>query len=141
MKDKTILKITSSMLLCTMLAYSVPMYAYTKDETVYSKLDQNGNNYDTIVNDHIKNEKEEEIIKDVSDLLNIENINGEEKFKQDENRLVWEAEGSDIYYQGETKKDLPIDCKVKYELNGEEVSAKDIVRKIWKSKNYNRIYK
>ena len=83
MKDKTILKITSSMLLCTMLAYSVPMYAYTKDETVYSKLDQNGNNYDTIVNDHIKNEKEEEIIKDVSDLLNIENINGEEKFKQD----------------------------------------------------------
>lgn len=141
MKDRTIFKITSSALLCTMLAYSVPIYAYTKDETVYSKLDQNGNSYNTIVNDHIKNENEEKIIKDISDLLNIENVNGEEKFKQDGNSLVWEAEGSDIYYQGETKKELPIDVKAKYELNGEEISAKEIARKIRKSKNYNRVCK
>jgi len=132
MKEKTILKITSSALLCTMLAYTAPIYAFTKDETVYSKLDQNGKAYSTIVNDHIKNENEEKIINDISDLLNIKNVNGEEELKQEGNSLVWSAEGEDIYYQGETQKELPIEVKVKYELNGEEVSSKEIARKIWK---------
>lgn len=39
MKEKNILKITSGLLLCTMLTYSLPVFAYTKDETVYTKLD------------------------------------------------------------------------------------------------------
>lgn len=38
MKEKNILKITSSVLLCTMLTYSSPVFAYTKDESVYTKL-------------------------------------------------------------------------------------------------------
>jgi hypothetical protein len=39
MKEKKILKITAGLLLCTMLAYNVPVIAYTKDETIYQKLD------------------------------------------------------------------------------------------------------
>lgn len=39
MKEKNFLKITSGVLLCTMLTYSLPVLAYTKDETVYTKLD------------------------------------------------------------------------------------------------------
>lgn len=134
MKEKTILKITSSALLCTMLAYTAPIYAFTKDETVYSKLDKNGKEYSTIVSDHIKNEDQEKIINDISDLLNIENVNGEEKFDKNGNNLVWSAEGSDIYYQGESKKELPIEAKVKYELNGEEISASEIAGKFGKVK-------
>ena len=53
MNKKVISKITSGVLLCTMLAYTTPVLAFTKDETVYSKIDSNGNNYNTIVNDHI----------------------------------------------------------------------------------------
>ena len=41
MKKKKYLKIATSLLLCTMLVYNVPVIAYTKDETVYQKLDAN----------------------------------------------------------------------------------------------------
>ena len=43
MNNKMILKLTSSALLCSMFAYSVPVFALTKDETVYSKLDTSRN--------------------------------------------------------------------------------------------------
>lgn len=132
--NKIISRITSVALLGTMLTYTVPVFAYTKEETVYSKMNQNGEIYNTIVNSHIKNEEALQTINDISDLLNIENIVGNEKFTQNENQLVWDASGSDIYYQGNTNKELPIECKVKYELNGEEIEAKDIAGKSGKIK-------
>lgn len=45
------------------------------------------------------------------------------------NSLVWNSDGADIYYQGESKKELPIECTVSYELNGEKISAKDLAGK------------
>jgi putative membrane protein len=126
MNNKIILKTLSGALLCTMFAYTVPVLAYTKDETVYSKLDSNGSVYNTIVNSHIKNEEQIKLINDISDLLNIQNVNGDEEFTQNENSLVWNSYGNDIYYQGESQKELPIECTVKYELNGEEITAKEL---------------
>ena len=102
--NKIISKITSVALLGTILTYTVPVFAYTKEETVYSKMNQNGEIYNTIVNSHIKNEEALQTINDISDLLNIENISGNENFTQNENKLVWDASGSDIYYQGNTDK-------------------------------------
>ena len=134
MNKKVISKITSGVLLCTMLAYTTPVLAFTKDETVYSKIDSNGNNYNTIVNDHIINDEQEQLINDISDLLNIKNVNGDEEFSQDGNNLVWHAEESDIYYQGESQKELPIECNVKYELDGNEITASELVGKNGKVK-------
>lgn len=127
-------KIISSLLLCTMITYTMPVFAITKDETIYSKLNNNGDNYKTIVNSHIKNEEQEKMINDISDLLNIKNVNGDEEFKQDGNNLVWNAEGSDIYYQGESQKELPISCSVKYELDGVEISPEELAGKSGKVK-------
>jgi len=142
MKNKIFSKVTSSVLLCTILTYTTsPVFAYTKDETVYSKLNQNGENYETLVSNHLVNDAKEDLINDISDLLNIKNVNGEETFTQKGNQIIWDSNGNDIYYQGESKKDLPIDMTVKYELNGEEISAEDLARKKWKCKNYRRIYK
>ena len=134
MNKKVISKITSGVLLCTMLAYTTPVLAFTKDETVYSKIDSNGNNYNTIVNDHIINDEQEQLINDISDLLNIKNVNGDEEFSQDGNNLAWHAEESDIYYQGESQKELPIECNVKYELDGNEITASELVGKNGKVK-------
>lgn len=122
-------KIISSTLLCSMCAYTLPVFAYTKDETVYSKMNKDGKNYQTIVSTHLENKEELETINDITDLLNIENTNGEEEFSQEGNSLVWKADKKDIYYQGESQKDLPIECKVKYELDGKEVGAEEIVGK------------
>lgn len=135
MNNKIVTKITSSVLLGTMLVYTTsPVFAFTKDETVYSKIDTQGRAYSTIVNSHIINSNQEELINDVSDLLNIINTNGEETFSQNGNAIVWSAKGNDIYYQGESKKDLPIECNIKYELDGKEVSAADIIGKTGKVK-------
>ena len=129
MENKIILKTISGLLLCSMVGYTLPVFAYEKDETVYSKLDNTGNNYKTIVSTHIKNTENEELINDMSDLLNIKNTNGDETFTQDGNKFTWNANKNDIYYQGETQKELPIECKVTYELDGEEISANDIAGK------------
>lgn len=142
MNNKIFSKITSSILLCTILTYTTsPVFAYTKDETVYSKLNQNGETYESLVSTHLVNDAKEDLINDISDLLNIKNVNGDETFTQKGNKIVWDSNGNDIYYQGESKKALPIDMTVKYELNGEEISAEDLARKKWKCKNYRRIYK
>lgn len=127
--NKKLTKLTSTLLLTTMLAYTTPILAFTKEETVYSKINAKGENYKTIVSTHLINENEEQILNDLTDLINIENTNGDEEFKIDGENIIWNANGSDIYYQGETQKELPIECKIKYELNGEEILADEIVGK------------
>ncbi len=129
MKVKGKRKIISGALLCTMCAYTMPVMAFTKEETVYSKLTKEGENYSTLVSTHLENEEEADVLKDMTDLLNIENTKGEEEFSQEGNSLVWKADKKDIYYQGESQKELPIACHVKYELDGKELSAEEIVGK------------
>ena len=132
--NKVISKIVASTLLCSMVGYTLPVFAYTKDETVYSKLDSEGKNYKTIVSTHIENSEYADTINDMSDLLNIKNTSGDETYTQDGNKFVWNANKNDIYYQGESEKELPIECKVKYELDGKEVSANEIAGKSGKVK-------
>lgn len=134
MNKKIISKITASILLGTIIAYASPVFAYTKDETVYTKLDSDGNSYSTIVNNHIKNDEKLSIINDLTDLLNIKNVGSDENPNIDENKLVWNSNGEDVYYQGSTNKELPIECKIKYELNGEEISKEEIAGKSGKIK-------
>ena len=134
MNNKVISKVISGTLLCSMVGYTLPVFAYTKDETVYSKLDNEGNNYKTIVSTHIENKENADLINDISDLLNIKNTSNDATYTQDGNKFVWNANKSDIYYQGETSKELPIECKIKYELDGKEVSANEIAGKSGKLK-------
>ena len=134
MNNKVISKIISGTLLCSMVGYTLPVFAYTKDETVYSKMDSNGKNYKTIVSTHIKNTENADLINDLSDLLNVKNTSGDETYTQDGNKFVWNANKNDIYYQGESSKELPIECNVKYELDGKELSANEIAGKSGKVK-------
>lgn len=132
--NNKIIKVTSSLLLATMVAYTTPIFAFTKEETVYSKTKSNGETYQTIVSTHLKNGDEEDILKDLTDLINIENTNGDETFTQEGEELTWNANGSDIYYQGESQKELPIKCKITYTLDGKEISAEDLAGKSGKVK-------
>ena len=97
-------------------------------------MDSNGKNYKTIVSTHIKNTENADLINDLSDLLNVKNTSGDETYTQDGNKFVWNANKNDIYYQGESSKELPIECNVKYELDGKELSANEIAGKSGKVK-------
>ena len=128
-------KIISTLLIGTIcIGTTLPTFANTKDETVYSKINNENQVYSTIVSDKISNDNNDELIKDITNLLNIENTGGDETFNQDGEKITWNANGSNIQYKGETNEKLPITCNVKYELDGEEVEAKDIVGKEGKVK-------
>ena len=124
MKNK---KIISGLLLFTMTSYmTIPVFATSKSETVYSNLDSNGNAYKTIVSTQLTNEDKLDEITDISNLLNIENTNGDETFRKEGNQIIWDSKGNNIYYKGEIDKQLPVECKITYELNGEEISAEEL---------------
>ena len=127
MKNK---KMISGLLLFTITSYmTIPVFAASKSETVYSNLDSNGKAYKTIVSTQLTNEDKSDEITDISNLLNIENTNGDETFKKEGNQIVWDSNGNNIYYKGESDKQLPVECKITYELNGEEISAEELKEK------------
>ena len=124
MKNK---KMILGLLLFTITSYmTIPVFAASKSETVYSNLDSNGKAYKTIVSTQLTNEDKSDEITDISNLLNIENTNGDETFKKEGNQIVWDSNGNNIYYKGESDKQLPVECKITYELNGEEISAEEL---------------
>ena len=100
-----------------------------KEETVYVISDSNGNPTNTIVSDHLINNEDKASLEDATDLTDIENVNGDEAFTRDGNKLTWQADGNDIYYQGTTEKETPITQKVTYYLDGEEITPEDLAGK------------
>ena len=100
-----------------------------KEETVYVIADANGSAKETIVNEWLKNPNKEKEIKDVSELTDIENVNGDETFEQDGKKLTWKADGGEIYYQGKTDKAAPVSVKVTYYLDDKEVTPEELAGK------------
>ena len=105
-----------------------------KDESVYLISDANGNVNKTIVVDHLKNKDKKDTLEDASNLSDIENVKGKEKFTQSGDKLTWQAGGKDIYYQGTATEEPPVTQKVTYYLDGKEISPKDLAGKSGKVK-------
>ena len=106
-----------------------------KDETVYVLASADGTVKKIIVSDWIKNTLKSSTLTDYSELENAENVKGDESYTvSGENCRVWEAQGNDIYYQGNIDKELPVDLSVTYYLDGKAVSADEIKGKSGKVK-------
>lgn len=105
-----------------------------KDESVYLISDANGNVNKTIVVDHLKNKDKKDTLEDASNLSDIENVKGKEKFTQSGDKLTWQAGGKDIYYQGTATEETPVTQKVTYYLDGKEISPEDLAGKSGKVK-------
>ena len=87
--NKILKSAISSIALVTTLAYLSPVYAFSNQETVFSKLDANGERYQTIVT----------------------------------------TKENDETNQKESKKDLPLEAKISYKLDGKEMKPEEIVGK------------
>lgn len=105
-----------------------------KDESVYLISDANGNVNKTIVVDHLKNKDKKDTLEDASNLSDIENVKGKEKFTQSGDKLTWQAGGKDIYYQGTATEEPPVTQKVTYYLDGKEISPEDLAGRSGKVK-------
>lgn len=96
-----------------------------KEETVYAILDADGNREQTIVSTWLKNPDGSKSLSDSTDLTDIQAVKGNAVYKNG----TWETDGSDVYYRGTSKKDLPVDVKISYELDGKELTAKELAGK------------
>lgn len=99
----------------------------SKDETVYVLAGADGSVQKIIVSDWLKNELGSASLTDKSGLSNIENVKGDESYSiNGDNMTVWDAQGNDIYYQGDIQKELPVGLTVRYTLNGKAVSPEQL---------------
>lgn len=97
-----------------------------KEESVYIKADASGNVKTTTVTEWLKNPGNGAVT-DASELKDIKNIKGEETFTQGSgNALSWNADGTDIYYQGTTDKKAPVGVEITYTLDGKTVSPDEL---------------
>lgn len=100
-----------------------------KEETVYIVANADGSADNVIVSDWLKNKDKKATLEDASDLKDIENVKGDETFTQNGDKVTWQADGNDIYYQGTTDKELPITQKITYFLDGKEMAPEEIAGK------------
>lgn len=129
-------KVVGSVLLSAVMAgsmMSVTVFAQSNDEnptekteTVYSVLNSDGSISDTIVSSWLHDEDGINNIKETLNLTDVKNIKSNEKPSKDGNTYTWNAKGNDVYYEGTATKQLPVSVKIRYELDGQEISANDI---------------
>lgn len=100
-----------------------------KDESVYVNADESGKVKKTTVTEWLKN-TEKGSVDDETVLEDVENVKGNEKYKEgSDDSIVWESKGKDIYYQGTTDEELPVNMSITYKLDGKEISPKDLAGK------------
>ena len=96
---------------------AAPVYAATgedaavsKEETVYVNANADGSEDQITVSNWLKNAGTEKNLQDESELKDIKNVKGDEEFTQSGNKLTWQTDGEDIYYQGTTTIDASEDA-------------------------------
>ncbi len=100
-----------------------------KEETVYVTANPDGSTKKVIVSNWLKNGDKKDSIEDETTLTDVENVKGDETFKQDGDKITWAADGNDIYYKGTSNEELPVTMKISYKLDGKDISAKDLAGK------------
>lgn len=94
-----------------------------KEETVYIIADANGSPQKTVVSGWLKNQNGEDTLTDKTNLTDLTNVKGDGSYTENGDGIItWDAKGADVYYQGTTTQQLPVDVTIRYELDGNEVS-------------------
>ena len=89
---------------------------------MYVNADAAGNTDEITVSNWLKNSGDVSgKLTDKSTLNDIKNVKGDEKYTADGDKITWNTDGKDIYYQGTTDKELPVSVKLTYYLDGKEI--------------------
>lgn len=126
-------KLVGAFLIVSLGLSPVSIFAQSKTETIYTNLKSDGKRDEVVVTNHLYYDGKKDFV-DSTELKEILNISGEEKYEKKGSKLYWDMNKKDILYQGKTDKVLPIDVSVKYYLNGKEVNPSKIVGKKGKIK-------
>lgn len=128
--NKNITKIISLTTVLT-LASSSSVFAseVKKDEAVYITMNSKGSILNTTVSDWLHSDDGFNNFKDTSDLKNIINVKGNDTPVINGNSATWNSKAADIFYQGNTDKELPLTFSITYKLNGKVIEPADLAGK------------
>ena len=100
-----------------------------RDETVYVLAGADGSVQKVIVSDWLKNPDGLAQLKDSADLRDVENVKGSETFPTSGSGRVWDAQGGDVYTQGVSEQQVPVEVAVSYTLDGREITPAELAGK------------
>lgn len=118
---------------------------YTKHETVFTILKNNGEVQSTTVTDRLQADKGGILIKDITDLKDVKNLKTGDLPIYENEDMLWSSETADLYYSGTSEKPLPINFSIKYFINDKEIPVNELAGKTGQLKiqikMINNIYK
>ncbi len=129
--------ITSALLATLLVAGStLPLKAegedtssVTKNESVYTVLNADGSVKKITVSDTLHSDEGFSNYTDTSDLTDVENLKSKDAVTSTNGGYTWTSDSTDIYYQGTSTKDLPLNVKITYTLNDKEYAPEDMLGK------------
>ena len=135
MKNAMSKRVIALVMMGSMMGTTVAQAAEVKkDESVYVTLGSTGNLEKTIVSDWIHSEESGITVFDKSELKNIKNVKSDVTPEKNGENLIWDMDGNNLYYQGTTNKDVPLDVSIKYYYEDEEIDPEDLAGKSGKVK-------
>ncbi len=109
--------------------YSDIAESYKKQETVYVNMAPDGATSVVTVMDWIHTDMPQVRVADVSNLKNIRNVKTLISPVTDGKNIFWDMDTTDIYYSGETDSEPPVTFKIRYFLEGTEMTPEQIAGK------------
>ncbi len=100
-----------------------------KDETVYVNTKADGTVYKVNVTDWIHTDTPQVRITDISNLSDIKNVKTLTLPIEENGKLYWDMDTTDLYYSGVTEEEPPVKFTIKYFLEGEEMTPEEIAGK------------
>lgn len=110
-------------------AFAATKAPFSKDETVYAVMAADGSVTKTTVSEHLYNADGLAGVEDKSTLKNIVNTESFAEYTRNGDTLVWNTDDTDVYYKGETDRQLPISAKVTYTLDGRTAPLSELLGK------------
>ena len=107
-----------------------------KSETVYANLNADGTPRVITVSDWLHADKSKVKVNDTTTLKNFAVTKGHASAIENDGNVTWQMASSDVYYEGVTEQELPVEISIKYFLDGNEISADEIAGKSGKVKMY-----
>lgn len=129
MKKKSIIAVLSIAIILTAVIGSISFAdnsKVTKNETVYVILDSSGNVVDERVVNWIHGAQSYDSYSDFGSYVSVKNLKSEYSPEINNGEVIWKGsvlKDGDIFYEGITDKELPVDISIDYYLDGKKVEA------------------
>ena len=131
----TSMKKAISLVTCTALAAGCCTMAFaadspvTKDENVFLFLNPDGSIQSQVVSDWLHSDNGLRGVTDRTSLTDITNLKSDAAYTLNGDALTWDTDDHDVYYQGNSTQIPPVTASIRYELNGQEMTAAEMLGK------------